>query len=190
LLRRSAFNSADKSQFYGFSGTIPAATSISSFTVLVTLTSGRTQTFDNNGNGYPISDKIFAQTSFSSLAAADGLGNQLLTVFAAVRTTDVSEPVNLSMELVNPLTFNNLPTITVVPQTMTRVCAGKYYIFYSSTFNVPAVLANATKYGVSASANGATVSDSFNSVNSLPALAASTPSCNATSSKRAVNFSA
>ncbi|KAJ9612204.1 hypothetical protein H2200_003801 [Cladophialophora chaetospira] len=180
----------DSFTFYGFSGTIPASISISSFTVLVTLTTGGTQTFDNNGQGYPISDRIFAQTSYSSLSGVDGSGNQQLTVFAAVRTGEASEPVNLSVELINPITYNDLPTVSVVPQAMTSVCAGQYYTFYSSTFGVPATGANSTKYDVSASYNGATVSDSFNSLNGLPAVATASPSCGGAHNKRAVNFSA
>ncbi|OAP57075.1 hypothetical protein AYL99_09188 [Fonsecaea erecta] len=180
----------DTFTFYGFEGTIPALTSISSFTVIVTLTSGSTQTFDNNGQGYPISDAIFTQTSYSSLAATDGSGNQQLTVFAAARNSETYGPVTLSVDLINPITYNNLPTVSSVPTPMTSVCAGQYYTFYSATFGVPAAGANFTKYDVSASCNGATVSDSFNSLAGLPLTASATPSCGAAPSKRAVNFSA
>lgn len=175
-------------QFYSFTGTVPASTSISTFTVVVTTTSGSTQTFDNNGQGYAISDKLFAQTSYSSLAGADGSGNQQLTVYAAVRTGEVSEPVNLNVELINPITYNNLPTVNSVPEAMTSVCAGQYYTFYTATFGVPAAGANFTKYDISASASGATVSDSFKSLAALPVTAGGAPSC--TASKRAVTFSA
>ncbi|EXJ72133.1 uncharacterized protein A1O5_04637 [Cladophialophora psammophila CBS 110553] len=180
----------DTFTFYGFEGTIPAMTSISSFTVVATLTSGSTQSFDNNGQGYPISDKIFAQTSYSSLAATDGSGNQQLTVFAAVRTGETSEPVTLSVDLINPITYNNLPTVSTVPTPMTNVCAGQYYTFYSATFGVPAAGANFTKYDVTTSSNGATVSDSFKNLAGLPVTASTAPSCGAASSKRAINFSA
>jgi hypothetical protein len=111
-------------------------------------------------------------------------------VFAAVRTGEAYEPVNLSVELINPITYNNLPTVNVVPQAMTSVCAGQYYTFYSSTFSVPAAGVNFTHYDVSATANGAAISDSFNSLNSLSATAAATPSCGAAPGKRAINFSA
>ena len=158
--------------------------------MLVTLTSGGTQTFDNNGQGYPISDKIFAQTSYSSFAGVDGSGNQQLTVSAAVRTGEISEPVNLDVELINPMTYNNLPTINAVSQAMTSICAGQHYTFYTSTFGVPAAGANSTKFGVSATSNGATVSDSFKTLNLLPATSAGAPSCGATPSKRGVNFGA
>ncbi|KIW71254.1 hypothetical protein PV04_03439 [Phialophora macrospora] len=180
----------DTFTFFSFAATIPASTSISSFTVLVTLTSGGTQTFDNNGQGYPISDNIFAQSSYSSLSGVDGSGNQQLTVFAAVRTGEAYEPVNLSVELINPIAYNNLPTVNVVPQAMTSVCAGQYYTFYSTTFSVPAAGVNFTHYDVSATSNGAAVSDSFNSLNLLSATAAAAPSCGAAPGKRAVTFSA
>ncbi|ETI23325.1 hypothetical protein G647_05125 [Cladophialophora carrionii CBS 160.54] len=180
----------DTFTFYSFASTIPASTSISTFTVLVTLTSGGTQTFDNYGQGYAISDKIFAQTSYSSLSAVDGSGSQQLTVFAAARTGEAYEPVNLSMELINPITYNDLPTVSVVPQPMTSVCAGQYYTFYSATFSVPAPGVNFTHYDVSATSDGAVVSDSFKSLMSLPATAAAAPSCGGAWAKRAVNFSA
>jgi hypothetical protein len=169
-------------QFYSFSSQIPALTSISKFTVTVTTTDGQAQTFDNNGSGYPISDQIFVQTTYSSLAAADASGNQQLTVYAAVRTAEVTGPVTLDVELITPMTYNNLPTVSIVPQAMTSACAGQYYTFYTSTFAVPAAGANSTKYGVSATANGAAVSDSFKSLNLLSTIAAASPSCN--SSKR------
>ncbi|OQU99621.1 hypothetical protein CLAIMM_05231 [Cladophialophora immunda] len=178
----------DTFTFYGFEGTIPAQTSISSFTVVVSLTSGSTQTFDNNGQGYPVSDSIFAQTSYSSLAATDGSGNQQLTVFAAARNGETYDPVTLSVDLINPITYNNLPTVSSVPTPMTSVCAGQYYTFYSATFGVPAAGANFTKYDVTASSNGATVPDSFKSLGGLPLTASAAPSCGA--AKRAVNFNA
>ncbi|KAH0846544.1 hypothetical protein AYO21_11301 [Fonsecaea monophora] len=180
----------DTFTFYGFEGTIPASTSISSFTVIVSLTSGSTQTFDNNGQGYAISDKIFAQTSYSSLAAADASDNQQLTVYAAARTGETYDPVTLSVDLINPITYNDLPTVSSVPTPMTSVCAGQYYTFYSATFGVPAAGANFTKYDVSTSSNGETVSDSFKSLAGLPLTASASPSCSGSWNKRAVNFSA
>ena len=71
-------------KFYGFDSKISAKTSISSFTVIITLKSGDVKTFNNNGKGFIVSDKIFAQTESSSLSTASGSGVQKLNIFAAV----------------------------------------------------------------------------------------------------------
>jgi hypothetical protein len=66
------------SQFYGFSANIPASSSISLFTVIVTYTSGAVTTYDNNGAGYPMQDSVIVQTPQSCFS------NGNLTVTAAV----------------------------------------------------------------------------------------------------------
>jgi hypothetical protein len=65
-------------QFYSFSVDLPVTTSISSFTVLITGTDGTTETYDNNGGGFPISDSVIVQTPQSCVSNGD------LTVVAAV----------------------------------------------------------------------------------------------------------
>ncbi len=59
---------------------IDATYGISSFTVVMTMTSGSTTLFDNNGNGYPISDAVILQTPQSCLLQGSGA----LTVSAVV----------------------------------------------------------------------------------------------------------
>ena len=71
-------SAANYVQFYAFSSNLPVATSISSFTVLVNLVGGTTETYDNNGAGYPISDSVVVLTPQSCYSG----GN--LTVVAAV----------------------------------------------------------------------------------------------------------
>jgi len=70
---------ADFFKFYSFSSNLPVDSSISSFTVLINLVSGSTETHDNNGAGYPVSDAVIVQTPQSCLS------NGNLTVVAAVR---------------------------------------------------------------------------------------------------------
>jgi hypothetical protein len=65
-------------QFYAFSTDIPAFTSVSSFTVFVAWTSGKTQAYDNNGKGFPIFDGVIVQTPQSCV------DNGRLRVLAAV----------------------------------------------------------------------------------------------------------
>lgn len=54
------------------------ATSISSFTVLVTRIDGQTETYDNNAKGFPVSDSVIVQTRQSCV------NNGKLKVVAAV----------------------------------------------------------------------------------------------------------
>lgn len=65
-------------QFYAFSANLSSTTSISSFTVQITLTSGDVEPYDNNGAGYPVQDSVIFQSPQSCLD-----GTQL-TVTAAV----------------------------------------------------------------------------------------------------------
>jgi hypothetical protein len=68
------------SQFHAFNADFPVLTSISSFTVLVAKIGGRSQTYDNNGKGFPVSDGVIVQTPQSCVS------NGKLNVLAAVRS--------------------------------------------------------------------------------------------------------
>jgi hypothetical protein len=70
-------------QFYSFSQLIPVETSISSFTVQVTTTSGST-VYNNNGAGFPVEDSIIFQSPESCLTTGSN-GNNALTITALVR---------------------------------------------------------------------------------------------------------
>lgn len=65
-------------QFYSFTTSLPSNSSISSFTVSINLQSGTTETYDNNGSEYPVSDSVIVLTPQSCWS-----GNNL-TVVAAV----------------------------------------------------------------------------------------------------------
>jgi hypothetical protein len=67
---------------------LPVATSISSFTVLVTDAGGGSQLYNNNGWGFPISDSVLVQTPQSCVKNGD------LTVVAAVSFPAVSDLPN------------------------------------------------------------------------------------------------
>ncbi|KAK0212133.1 heme peroxidase [Desarmillaria ectypa] len=76
-----------KFKFYTFSAAVPSG--ISSFNVSVTPSSGKEETYDNGGSGYPIQDNIFFLAPHSCLVQeTDENGNQNLTVVAAVRNAD------------------------------------------------------------------------------------------------------
>ncbi|KAJ9502978.1 hypothetical protein H2202_001130 [Exophiala xenobiotica] len=155
----------DTFTFFGFNATISAKTSISSFVVVATLTSS-TVTYDNNGQGFPIQDTIFTQTLNSTLSPLDNSGNQKATIIAAVRSDTVSEP-DMSIYIINPMTYNHLPTISKSTSTMTKICESKYYTFYSASYDVPVAAVNGTKYDVSIGS----FSDSFKNLDLLPSTA-------------------
>lgn len=72
------------SQFYEFSTKMSALKSISSFTVLV-AGGGKAQLYDNNGQGFPMSDGVLVQTPGSCI------NNGRLSVLAAVRFNSTSK---------------------------------------------------------------------------------------------------
>lgn len=74
-------------------------------------------------------------------------------------------PVELAFSLVQPMTYNTLPTISKSTSPMMKVCESKYYIFYSTTYSIPTAAINGTKYDVSVDG----YSDSFKSLN-LPII--------------------
>lgn len=72
-------------QFYSFSAEIDAIESISAFTVQINLVGGSSETHDNHGTNYPMSDHIMLQIPQSCIALTpDVNGNKALTVVAAV----------------------------------------------------------------------------------------------------------
>jgi hypothetical protein len=74
----SAF--ANGQQFFPISTMIDVSTGISSFAVTIDMVDGTTESFDNNGNLYPMTDAIILQQPQSCLSQASGA----LTVTAAV----------------------------------------------------------------------------------------------------------
>ncbi|KAL8757511.1 MAG: hypothetical protein Q9184_004191 [Pyrenodesmia sp. 2 TL-2023] len=83
----------DSFTFYAFSTKISSQTSISAFNVLVTLASGATETYNNNGNGYPIQDTVMLQAPQSCIA-----GSQL-SITAAVRAPATAANLVLSLKV-------------------------------------------------------------------------------------------
>lgn len=159
-------------QFYGFDSKIAADSAISSFTVVVTLNSGGTKVFDNNGQGFPVSDAIFAQTANSALTAASGTGVQKLNIVAAVRNGQAPTDLSLTLTTINPLTFNNLPTVSKKNVDLVKSCESKYYTFYTASSDVFTNQVNTTKYDVSFKASdGSIKADAFNSIKTLPPTA-------------------
>lgn len=77
----------DSFTFYGFSASIPTSSSISSFTVIITHSDGTTESFNNNGAGFPVSDALLLQYRQSCSSDPSSI-----TITAAVRNTTTGTP--------------------------------------------------------------------------------------------------
>ena len=165
----------DSFTFYGFSAEIPAVASISSFNVVITLTSGTTETYNNNGAGFPVQDKIILQSPQSCLAS------DKLTIVAAVRTGSAG-PASLDLTLKVPRDGLLVPALQPQSVAMTKGNTVGPYDLYTATYTLAAGQTSNTKFSVSLSGGS---SDSFKSVADLGAtctpLGSSTPSSTITS---------
>lgn len=86
----------DSFAFYSFSAKIPARTSISSFVVQVAVNGGGTETYDNNGGGFPVTDSVMFLAPQSCLGPANG-NTRPLTVTAAVSAHFLIKKANIEM---------------------------------------------------------------------------------------------
>ncbi|MCJ1354543.1 MAG: hypothetical protein MMC33_004532 [Icmadophila ericetorum] len=169
----------DSYSFYGFSTTLPTSSSISAFNVLVTLTSGSTVTYNNNGIGYPVQDTIMLQSPQSCLTSTGAL-----TVVAAVRNTVTTLP-NLDVTQYVPRT-NCCPTSTLpVPAlqsttvNMTQVGAAVGpYTLYTASFTLAAGDNDNSKVDVTVGSFG----DTFKNTGDLGATCATLGSGSTSSS--------
>ncbi|KAK4670179.1 uncharacterized protein QC763_209370 [Podospora pseudopauciseta] len=126
----------DTFAFFPIEATIPTSSGISSFTITINRNDGSSQTFDNNGNTYPLSDAVVLQKTQSCLLQTSGQ----LTVAAVVRNDVVGVPVNLDIEYQTPRTGNSgnpVPAINTATVQMTEGdCIGPY-TFYSASYTIP-----------------------------------------------------
>lgn len=143
----------DTFAFYGFSATLSAETSISSFSIVVT-SGGSSQTFTNNDNGYAVNDAVIFQAPQS---CADGSGQ--LIIAAAVRGDDVpSVQVVAKVPRASPTPVASLSTATAA---MASPTSFGYYKLYSADLSGSS--ANAAMFGVFAG----TGSDNFKTISNL-----------------------
>ncbi|KAL8730328.1 MAG: hypothetical protein Q9181_004697 [Wetmoreana brouardii] len=135
----------DSFTFYAFSARIPSQSSISAFNILITLNSGATESYDNNGQGYPIQDKVMLQTPQSCVTGTK------LTVTAAVPRDGIITP--------------ELQTQTIAMSQSSTV--GPYNIV-TGTYTLDTTQVQTTKFDVSLDQ----ASDSFKSTGDLGATCA------------------
>ncbi|KAJ8108839.1 hypothetical protein OPT61_g7892 [Boeremia exigua] len=144
----------DSFAFYSFSATLSAETSISSFNVVVTTSTG-SETFSNNGNGFAVNDNVIFQ---SPQSCADNSGK--LTIVAAVRSNDSPRvQVVARVPRASNIPVPSLSTATVAMVSPTAV--GSYKLYSADLSGSPA---NAAMFGVFAGS----ASDNYKNVGSLP----------------------
>ncbi|KAL8794244.1 MAG: hypothetical protein Q9195_003198 [Heterodermia aff. obscurata] len=141
----------DTFTFYGFSALLASSTSISSFTVLITSTSGA-KTFYGNGasGGFPVQDQIMLQAPQSCLSS------NVLTVVAAVRSPSTSSP-SLDLTLKVARSGIIVPALQNASVAMTKGAKVGLYDLWSAKYTLDASQTQNTKFDVRAGA----VADSF-----------------------------
>lgn len=166
----------DTFSFFNFDTKLSADTSISSFNVIVTISGGNTETWNNNGNGFKVDDSIIYQAPQSCL---DGSGK--LTVIAAARN-GASSP-QLSVVVRNPRAASGpIPALSTTTAPMATQSAIGAYQLYSASYTFSGSQGQSAVIGVSAGSS----SDNYKNVSSLPTACApfssSTPTATPSSS--------
>ncbi|KAH7063129.1 heme peroxidase, partial [Macrophomina phaseolina] len=149
----SASGFDDSFEFYGVSANIPTDSGISSFNVLITLTSGETELHDNNGSGFPLQDTVIFQSPQSCLSGTT------MTVAAAVLNTASSAPT-LSVTLKVPNSRSVLPVLQASTVAMTKSSSVGPYDLYSTTYTLTSAQLADTRFDVKL---GAAAADAFKS---------------------------
>ncbi|MCJ1308234.1 hypothetical protein MMC25_001887 [Agyrium rufum] len=158
----------DTFTFYTFSSTIPASTSILSFTVVVTYSSGTTTTFSNNGAGFPVQDSIFLQGPQSCLSTqSDANGQNAMTITAAVRNSVAASSINLAVT--TRVDNNGLPVLALSTQTsaMTQSTVAGAYTLYTISTTIGASQTKNSKFDVTIGSGTGAVGDTFKNTGDL-----------------------
>ncbi|AEO62666.1 uncharacterized protein THITE_2107105 [Thermothielavioides terrestris NRRL 8126] len=146
--------------FFPIQATIPVASGISSFTLVLNFNDGTSKSYDNNGNSYPMSDAVILQKPQSCLLQGSGA----LTVSALVRNDIVGLPVNLGVSYLVPRNTtdgNPVPALTQANITMTAGdCVGQY-TFYTASFTIYGGLSYNARLSVTAGSGATAYSDDF-----------------------------
>ncbi|KAI1099860.1 heme peroxidase [Jackrogersella minutella] len=155
----------DQFVWFPIDAAISTSTGISSYTLTLTMASGTTQSFDNNGNSYLIQDAILIQKPQSCLLSGT------LTVTAAVLNDRKSHPVNMFISYKTPTGNPNLPVPTLKNTTATMAegdCVGSY-TFYTADYAGLGDLAYASKIDVISGSGTSALADDFNAASDLGA---------------------
>ncbi|KAI0167128.1 heme peroxidase [Hypoxylon sp. FL1284] len=155
----------DDFAWFPIDAAIPTSSGISSFTITLTMASGTTQSFDNNGDSYPMQDAVLIQMPQSCLLSGT------LTVTAAVRNDRKSLPVNMFLSYKTPTGDVNRPVPTLKNATVLMTegtCVGGY-TFYTANYTDLGDLAYASKIDVISGSGSSALKDDFNAASDLAA---------------------
>ncbi|RFU34935.1 hypothetical protein B7463_g1422, partial [Scytalidium lignicola] len=177
----------DTFTFYSFSSDLPSSTSISSFNVLITLTSGATELHNNNGGGFPVQDSIMFQSPQSCLGTTtDANGNNAMTIVAAVRDSITAAP-NLVVAIKTPRAKVPVPALNITSVAMAKGATIGPYSIYSATYSIPVANSLNSTFNVTVGTGTTSVVDAFKLTEPLPSvcgtLGTSVPSSTTSSSK-------
>ncbi|RDW71173.1 hypothetical protein BP6252_07736 [Coleophoma cylindrospora] len=135
----------DTFSFYGFSATLDSTTSISSFTIQVTYTTGAVTTYNNNGVGYLVQDSVMLLAPQSCLDAATGN----MTIVAAVRSTSATAP-SLNLALKTARSTVPAPSLASTSLAMTAGSTVGPYTLYSTSTTLTSYQLTNTQFNVTA----------------------------------------
>ncbi|KAF6805249.1 wsc domain containing protein [Colletotrichum sojae] len=143
---------------------LPVSSGISSFTITINMKNGPSQFYDNNGNGYPVQDGIFLQTTQSCLNQNSGQ----TTIIAAVRNDRTTLPVSAEITYKTKQTGTSVvPLLNKMTLDMTKGDCRGSYTFYSVTTNIPGSLSVESTIDVISGTGNSAMVDSFKKANIL-----------------------
>jgi hypothetical protein len=116
----------DTFAFFPIEYHLPASTGISSFTVVVNYADGTSESYDNNGESYPIQDAVLMQNPQSCLLGSTGA----MTITAAVRNDRVAQGAKAVISYKIPQTNSPVPVLRSATVDLVKGdCVGKYTLF-------------------------------------------------------------
>lgn len=116
----------DTFAFFPVDHEIPAATGISSFTLVVNYADGKSEAFDNNGQSYPLQDAVLLQHPQSCLLGSTGAS----TITAAVRNDRLADGAKALISYKVSQTNSPAPALrTATIDLVKGACVGKYTLF-------------------------------------------------------------
>ncbi|KAF2459249.1 hypothetical protein BDY21DRAFT_204088 [Lineolata rhizophorae] len=157
----------DEFSFFGFSSEMSTGSSISSFSVRVTLVGGSTELHDNNGSGFPVQDAVMLQKEQSCLdPTPDSEGKQTLTIVAAVRDGEAAPTLILTLKGPRPST--TVPELQTSTVPMVEETAIGLYSLYSATYPLDSTQVENTKFDISVGSGTEAIIDGFKDASTLP----------------------
>lgn len=122
----------DTFAFFPVDTEIPAATGISSFTLVVNYADGKSEAFDNNGQSYPLQDAVLLQQPQSCVLGSTGAS----TITAAVRNDRVADGAKATISYKIPQTNSPAPALrTATIDLVKGACVGQY-TFFSADYTI------------------------------------------------------